>query len=120
MTKYLETAKIKRHSEAIGLHPYIGNRSVNMITRGHLRPRGSHNALRVRGTTPQPRQRLQVYQEENLGNDFFQPKVEDVNDLTGQEYFAEKAAKEDDINYYNTQFEREYKKDDVIGFNKLL
>eukprot|EP00971_Amphidinium_carterae_P082020 1622585-Amphidinium_carterae.1 len=76
MTKYLETAKIKKHSETIG--------SVNMITRGQLRPRGSHNALRARGTTPQPRQRLPVYQENNLGNDFFQPKVEDVSDLTGQ------------------------------------
>eukprot|EP00971_Amphidinium_carterae_P195877 3887050-Amphidinium_carterae.1 len=61
-----------------------------------------------------------VYQKENLGNDFFQPKVEDVNDVAGQEYFAEEAGKEDDINYYNTEFAREYKKDDVIGFNKLL
>eukprot|EP00971_Amphidinium_carterae_P100811 1994666-Amphidinium_carterae.1 len=122
MTKYLETAKIKKHSETIGLHPYSGNRSVNMITRGHLRPRGSHNAIhaRSRGTTPQPRQRLQVYQEELLGNDFFQPKVEDTDELTGQEYFAEEAAREDDINYYNIENEREYKKDDVIGFNKLL
>eukprot|EP00971_Amphidinium_carterae_P041972 824603-Amphidinium_carterae.1 len=33
MMKYLETAKIKKHSETIGLHPYIGNRSINMITR---------------------------------------------------------------------------------------
>eukprot|EP00971_Amphidinium_carterae_P208453 4135813-Amphidinium_carterae.1 len=47
MTKYLETAKIKKYSETIGLHPYIGNRSVNMITRGQLRPRGSHNALYI-------------------------------------------------------------------------
>eukprot|EP00971_Amphidinium_carterae_P277603 5509632-Amphidinium_carterae.1 len=30
MTKYLETAKVKKHSETIGLHPYIGNRSVNI------------------------------------------------------------------------------------------
>eukprot|EP00971_Amphidinium_carterae_P307013 6101234-Amphidinium_carterae.1 len=68
-----------------------------MITRGQLRPRGSHNALQARGTTPQPRQRLQVYQDDNLGNDFFQPKVEDLDELTGQEYFAEEAAREDDI-----------------------
>eukprot|EP00971_Amphidinium_carterae_P029243 575478-Amphidinium_carterae.3 len=33
MTKYLDTAKIKKHSETIGLHPYLGNRSVNMISR---------------------------------------------------------------------------------------
>eukprot|EP00971_Amphidinium_carterae_P138157 2737724-Amphidinium_carterae.1 len=91
-----------------------------MITRGQLRPRGSRNALRARGATPQPRQRLQVYLDENLGNDFFQPKIEDMNELTGQEYFAEEAAREDAINYYNTENEREYKKDDVIGFNKLL
>eukprot|EP00971_Amphidinium_carterae_P348851 6490704-Amphidinium_carterae.4 len=45
MTKYLETAKIKKHSETIGLHPYLGNRSINMIgSRGQLRPRGSYNA----------------------------------------------------------------------------
>eukprot|EP00971_Amphidinium_carterae_P219000 4347169-Amphidinium_carterae.1 len=60
MTKYLETAKIKKHNETLGLHPYIGNRSVNMITRGQLRPRG-YAASRPRGTTPQPRQRLQTY-----------------------------------------------------------
>eukprot|EP00971_Amphidinium_carterae_P129065 2556685-Amphidinium_carterae.1 len=93
-----------------------------MITRGQLRPRGSHNALRARGTTPQPRQRLQVYQEQNLGNDFFlnATKIEDMHELTGQEYFAEEAAREDDINNYNNKNEREYKNDDVIGFNKPL
>eukprot|EP00971_Amphidinium_carterae_P306330 6087611-Amphidinium_carterae.5 len=33
MTKYLETAKIKKHSETIGLHPYLGNKSsINMIS----------------------------------------------------------------------------------------
>eukprot|EP00971_Amphidinium_carterae_P116129 2300885-Amphidinium_carterae.1 len=32
MTKYLETAKIKKHSETIGLHPYLGNRSINVIS----------------------------------------------------------------------------------------
>eukprot|EP00971_Amphidinium_carterae_P225422 4471194-Amphidinium_carterae.1 len=56
MTKYLETAK--KHSETIGLHPYLGNRSINMIgSRGQLRPRGSQST-RPRGATPQPRQRL--------------------------------------------------------------
>eukprot|EP00971_Amphidinium_carterae_P157030 3112722-Amphidinium_carterae.1 len=79
MTKYLETAKIKKHSETIGLHPYSGNRSVNMITRGQLRPRGSHNRQH-RGATPQPRQRLQ--HNRSMQNDFTIPKVEDVNDLT--------------------------------------
>eukprot|EP00971_Amphidinium_carterae_P122696 2429003-Amphidinium_carterae.1 len=117
MMKYLETAKIKKHSETLRLHPYLGNRSVNMITRGQLRPRGSY-ATRPRGTTPQPRQRLRVYKEENMGNDFFQPKIED--ELTGQEYFAEEVAREDDINYYN-EIEIENKDvKDVIGFNKLL
>eukprot|EP00971_Amphidinium_carterae_P231004 4583961-Amphidinium_carterae.1 len=50
--------------------------------------------------------------------DDFIPKVEDVNDLTGQEYFvnadeyfAEEAAKEDDT---------ENEKYNVIGFDKLL
>eukprot|EP00971_Amphidinium_carterae_P348616 6490594-Amphidinium_carterae.2 len=60
MTKYLETAKIKKHSETIGetigLHPYINNTSINMISRGTLRPRGNYTA-RPRGTTPQQRQR---------------------------------------------------------------
>eukprot|EP00971_Amphidinium_carterae_P001085 21448-Amphidinium_carterae.2 len=33
MTKYLETGKIKKQSETIGLHPYIGNKSsINMIS----------------------------------------------------------------------------------------
>eukprot|EP00971_Amphidinium_carterae_P025366 500711-Amphidinium_carterae.1 len=65
MTTYLETAKIKKHSETTGLHPYLGNRSINMITRGQLRPRGSYSSTRPRGTTPQPRQLLQVYREED-------------------------------------------------------
>eukprot|EP00971_Amphidinium_carterae_P236424 4692025-Amphidinium_carterae.1 len=119
MTKYLETAKIKRHNETIGLHPYLGNHSVNMITRGQLRPRGSY-ATRPRGTTPQPRQRLRVYQEENMDNVFFQPKIEAMDDLTGQEYFAEEAAREDDINYYNEIETDNQDIKDVIGFNKLL
>eukprot|EP00971_Amphidinium_carterae_P320901 6378649-Amphidinium_carterae.1 len=80
MTKYLETAKIKMHSETIALHPYLGNRSVNMITRGQLRPRGSYASRQHRGTTPQPRQRVQ--HEETMRNDFIQPKIEDVNDST--------------------------------------
>eukprot|EP00971_Amphidinium_carterae_P123040 2435989-Amphidinium_carterae.1 len=57
-----EAAQIKKHSETIGLHPYLGNRSINMTTRGTLRPRGSQSS-RPRGTTPQPRQpRLQHIQ----------------------------------------------------------
>eukprot|EP00971_Amphidinium_carterae_P077769 1537831-Amphidinium_carterae.1 len=79
MTKYLETAKIKKHSETIGLHPYSGNRRRNMITRGHLRPRGSYNRQH-RATTPQPRQRVQ--HDRSMQNDFTAPKVEDVNDMT--------------------------------------
>eukprot|EP00971_Amphidinium_carterae_P120736 2392119-Amphidinium_carterae.1 len=86
-----------------------------MITRGQLRPRGSYNGQH-RGTTPQPRQ--QVQHEENMRHDFFPPKIEDVNDLTGQEYFdeyfAEEAAKEDDIENI------EDKSFNVMGFNKLL
>eukprot|EP00971_Amphidinium_carterae_P098387 1946206-Amphidinium_carterae.1 len=85
MTKYLETAKIKKHSETLGLHPYLGNRSINMITRGQLRPRGSY-ATRPRGTTPQPRQRLRVYPEENRDDyDFFQPKIEDMDEKRQRE-----------------------------------
>eukprot|EP00971_Amphidinium_carterae_P116061 2299265-Amphidinium_carterae.1 len=87
MTKYLETAKIKKHSETIGLHRYIGNKSVNMITRGQLRPRGRYGSRQLRGTTPQPRQRLHRLQHDDVMTDDFIPKVEDVNDLTGQEYF---------------------------------
>eukprot|EP00971_Amphidinium_carterae_P165574 3282329-Amphidinium_carterae.3 len=64
MTKYLEMAKIKKHSETIGLHPYIGNGSINMISRGSLRPRGSYTS-RPRGTTPQPRQRIPAHIEVN-------------------------------------------------------
>eukprot|EP00971_Amphidinium_carterae_P219054 4348262-Amphidinium_carterae.1 len=58
-----------------------------MITRGQLRPRGSYANRHHRGTTPQPRQRLQ--HEEIMRNDFIQPKIEDMNDLTGQEYFTD-------------------------------
>eukprot|EP00971_Amphidinium_carterae_P311525 6191544-Amphidinium_carterae.2 len=57
MTKYLATATIKKHSETIGLHPYLGNKSVNMISR-FLQPRGSHST-KPRATTPQPTQNLQ-------------------------------------------------------------
>eukprot|EP00971_Amphidinium_carterae_P199274 3954783-Amphidinium_carterae.1 len=84
MTKYLETVKIKKHSETIGLHPYLGNRSINMFgSRGQLRPRESYMP-RTRGTMPQPRQRLPVYIEENQDI-----KVEEYDDLTGQQYFVE-------------------------------
>eukprot|EP00971_Amphidinium_carterae_P208193 4130890-Amphidinium_carterae.1 len=70
-----------------------------MITRGQLRPRGNYGSRQLRGTTPQPRQRLQRLPDED------EVKVEEVNDLTGQEYFvneaneylAEEAAREDDI-----------------------
>eukprot|EP00971_Amphidinium_carterae_P026226 517208-Amphidinium_carterae.1 len=83
-----------------------------MITRGQLRPRGSYNYKTPRGTTPQPRQRVQRVQHDDvMTNDFIptRPKVEDVNDLTGQEYFAdeyfaEEAAKEDDIENIDNTF----------------
>eukprot|EP00971_Amphidinium_carterae_P272536 5409526-Amphidinium_carterae.1 len=74
-----------------------------MITRGQLRPRGAYNRQQPRGTTPQPRQRVHRVQHDDIMTNDFIPKVEieDVNDLTGQpyydEYFAEEAAKEDDI-----------------------
>eukprot|EP00971_Amphidinium_carterae_P275164 5459605-Amphidinium_carterae.1 len=61
---------------------------------------------------PQPRQRLQEYPSEI--------KVEDVNDLTGKEFFAEEAARYDDIDNYKTEDEKDCMKNDVIGFNKLL
>eukprot|EP00971_Amphidinium_carterae_P038791 762563-Amphidinium_carterae.1 len=70
-----------------------------MITRGQLRPRGSYTSTRPRGTTPQPRQRLQIFREED-GSTI---KVEENDDLTGQQYFVEEAAREDDINYNNDQ-----------------
>eukprot|EP00971_Amphidinium_carterae_P310611 6172028-Amphidinium_carterae.1 len=74
-----------------------------MITRGQLRPRGSYGSRQLRATTPQPRQRicrlLHLQDEED------DVKVEEVDDLTGQEYFvnemneyyAEEAARDDDI-----------------------
>eukprot|EP00971_Amphidinium_carterae_P189336 3758289-Amphidinium_carterae.1 len=77
MTKYLETAKIKKHSETIGLHPYGGNKSVNMITRGQLRPRGLYGSRQLRGTTPQPRQRFNKLQHDDVMTDDFIPKIED-------------------------------------------
>eukprot|EP00971_Amphidinium_carterae_P019482 383463-Amphidinium_carterae.3 len=64
MMKYLETAKIKKQSKTIGLHPFIGNKTINMISNRPLRPRGSYTS-RPRGTTPQPRQRLPAYIEVN-------------------------------------------------------
>eukprot|EP00971_Amphidinium_carterae_P147462 2922266-Amphidinium_carterae.1 len=74
-----------------------------MITRGQLRPRGNYGSSQLRGTTPQPRQRLRRLQ--HLQDDEDDVKVEEVNDLTGQEHFvneaneylAEEAAREDDI-----------------------
>eukprot|EP00971_Amphidinium_carterae_P232550 4614901-Amphidinium_carterae.1 len=121
MTKYLETAKIKKHSETLGLHPYIGNKSVNMITRGQLRPRGHYGSRQLRGTTPEPRQRLHRLQD----NDEIIPKIEDVNDLTGQEYFANEVnaneyfAKEA-ANNNNDIDEADEKYNNVMGFDKLL
>eukprot|EP00971_Amphidinium_carterae_P146981 2912758-Amphidinium_carterae.1 len=80
-----------------------------MITRGQLRPRGHYGSRQIRGTMPQPRQRLrrlQAFDENDI-------KIEDVKDLTGQEYFvnevneyfAEEAAKEDDIENNNNKNE---------------
>eukprot|EP00971_Amphidinium_carterae_P241688 4798791-Amphidinium_carterae.1 len=84
MTKYWQTARIKKHSETIGLHPYLGCRSINMIgSRGSLRPRGSQSS-RPRGTTPQPRQRVQIYIPDN--DDI---KVEEIDELTGLQHFVE-------------------------------
>eukprot|EP00971_Amphidinium_carterae_P294945 5856521-Amphidinium_carterae.1 len=77
-----------------------------MITRGQLRPRGSYHNRQHRGTTPQPRQRVQ--HEQIMREDFVQPKIEDIDDLTGQHYFdehfAEEAAKEDDIDDNHKQY----------------
>eukprot|EP00971_Amphidinium_carterae_P254121 5044909-Amphidinium_carterae.1 len=111
MTKYLETAKIKKHSATIGLHPYLGNRSIYMIgSRGSLRPRGSQSS-RPRGTTPQPRQRLQIYIPDNNVI-----KVEEIDQLTGLQHFVEEAARRDDI-----IIEHYDKNDDIKSdFNKLL
>eukprot|EP00971_Amphidinium_carterae_P287839 5714098-Amphidinium_carterae.1 len=61
---------------------------------------------RPRGTTPQPRQRLPIDIEENEAT-----KVEDIDDLTGQQYFVEEAVR-DDIN-------NEHYDHDVKDFNKL-
>eukprot|EP00971_Amphidinium_carterae_P043467 855340-Amphidinium_carterae.1 len=66
--------------------------------------KGSYHNRQHRGATPEPRQR-----------------IEDVNELTGQEYFADEyfaegAAKEDDIdNAHYKQYSF-----NVMGFNKLL
>eukprot|EP00971_Amphidinium_carterae_P109973 2178326-Amphidinium_carterae.1 len=82
-----------------------------MITRG-LRPRGAYAVRQLRATTPQPRQRLRRLQHLQDGEE--DVKVEEVNDLTGQEHFVnqpneyemnemneyyaeEEAAREDDI-----------------------
>eukprot|EP00971_Amphidinium_carterae_P205335 4075525-Amphidinium_carterae.1 len=78
-----------------------------MITRG-LRPRGTYAVRQLRATTPQPRQRLRRLH--HLQDEEEDVKVEEVNDLTGQEhfvnqpneyemneYYAEEAAREDDI-----------------------
>eukprot|EP00971_Amphidinium_carterae_P282407 5606633-Amphidinium_carterae.1 len=123
MTKYLETAKIKKHSETIGLHPYIGNKSVNMITRG-LRPRGTYAIRQLRATTPQPRQRirrLQHLQEDEEGTEI---KEEDMTDLDYfqneiNEYHAEEAARHSDI-VENEENEDKPMKYNVFGFDKLL
>eukprot|EP00971_Amphidinium_carterae_P208560 4137902-Amphidinium_carterae.1 len=90
-----------------------------MITRGQLRPRGQY-AGQLRGTTPQPRQRLRRLQHLQDGDN--DVKVEEVNDLTGQEHFvnqaneyemneyhAEEAAREDDIeDKYDNMYHEKY------------
>eukprot|EP00971_Amphidinium_carterae_P322490 6409314-Amphidinium_carterae.1 len=89
-----------------------------MITRGQLRPRGSYASTRPRGMTPQPWQRLlQVYREDG---DINATKIEDIDDLIGQQYFVEEAAREDDINYNNENNDQQTANIDVNSFNKLL
>eukprot|EP00971_Amphidinium_carterae_P294522 5847742-Amphidinium_carterae.5 len=83
MTKYLETAKIKRHSETIGLHPYLGNKSVNMISRP-LRPRGSYST-KPRATTPQPRQRMTTMVADNNNIKEETNSDDDVFDMVRQQ-----------------------------------
>eukprot|EP00971_Amphidinium_carterae_P172769 3425026-Amphidinium_carterae.1 len=60
-----------------------------MITRGQLRPRGNYASRQLRGTTPQPRQRLRRLQ--HLQDEDDDVKVEEINDLAGQEHFVNEA-----------------------------
>eukprot|EP00971_Amphidinium_carterae_P308754 6135235-Amphidinium_carterae.9 len=60
MTKYLVTAKIKKHSETIGLHACVGRRgTINMISikPPNIRSRGRCTSG-PRATTPQPHMRV--------------------------------------------------------------
>eukprot|EP00971_Amphidinium_carterae_P294564 5848581-Amphidinium_carterae.1 len=74
-----------------------------MITRG-LRPRGSYAIRQLRATTSQPRQRIRRLLHLQDGDD--DVKVEEVNDLTGQEHFVNQA-NENEIEYYDEEAARE-------------
>eukprot|EP00971_Amphidinium_carterae_P154607 3065870-Amphidinium_carterae.1 len=118
MTKYLETAKIKKHRETIGLHAYIGNKSINMLHQRPLRPRGSYTT-RPRGSTPQPRQREQRKLAYIEVNEDYIVKVEEPNHDDEEyrrsriQYFPGEAANNGDVNY-------ESQKDIKTDFSKLL
>eukprot|EP00971_Amphidinium_carterae_P169651 3361321-Amphidinium_carterae.1 len=81
-----------------------------MISRG-LRPRGSYSVRQLRATTPEPRQRIRRLQHLQDGEE--DVEVEEVDDLTRQEYFvndgneylAEEAARENDIEDKYEQYE---------------
>eukprot|EP00971_Amphidinium_carterae_P286728 5692705-Amphidinium_carterae.1 len=112
MTKYLDTAKIKKHSERIGLHSYLGNKSINMISRS-LRPRASYST-KPRATTPQPRQfqtrvtdNDNIKEEQNSDDDMF-----GVQGMVQQQYFGEEAARMDD-NFNDENIKK-------LDFTKLL
>eukprot|EP00971_Amphidinium_carterae_P191526 3800500-Amphidinium_carterae.2 len=117
MTKYLETAKFKKPSETIRLHPYIGNKSsINMISQRPLRPRGSYSTS-ARASTPQPRQRIPCISVEE---DYI-IKAEDGEDRTEMvrlQYSGEEAARYDDVNHENYQNNNEH--DIKNDFTKLL
>eukprot|EP00971_Amphidinium_carterae_P177186 3514009-Amphidinium_carterae.2 len=130
MTKYLETAKIKKHSETIGLHPYLGNRSINMIgSRGTLRVYDREEANhasrpRPRGTTPQPRQRELQYIEVNETCIVKVDRLENDQQLPGRlQYVAEEAARQDAAiqEYYDYYYNQNNENADIHpDFNKLL
>eukprot|EP00971_Amphidinium_carterae_P039392 774268-Amphidinium_carterae.1 len=101
----LETAKITKHSETIGLHTYLGNKaSIDMIShRVPLRPRGRYSTT-PRASTPQTRLRKTTVDDVTLDDCTVleqqrRPRGEEQElwIVEQQQYYGDEAA-ENDVN----------------------
>eukprot|EP00971_Amphidinium_carterae_P109256 2163513-Amphidinium_carterae.2 len=117
MTKYLETAKTKKHNETIGLHPHLRNKSsINMISNKPIRRRGSYSTT-PRATTPQPRQRRQtMVANNNIIKEEGENSEDNVFDMVRLQYFGEEAARMD-VNF-NDENEHDINKLDLKSLHQ--